>query len=71
MATRIAAKCPVFDFPSQMKGNVLPTNADVLRSYQFKRNKFKCELSSKEPEVSKVAEIIAVNIEEIWSRAYP
>lgn len=67
--TRVAAKCPVFDFPSQMKGNVLPTNADVLRSYQFERNKLKCELSSKEPEVSKVAEIIAVNIEEIWSRA--
>lgn len=36
--TRKVTSCPIFGSPSDLKDNVLPTNADVMKYFLFVRN---------------------------------
>ena len=67
--TRNKLKCLIFGDAKELSNNVLPTFEDVMQYYLFVKHKLKPETTSKEPSVSSIAEIIAVDLEKVWLKA--
>lgn len=67
--TRKVLKCPVFGSPSQLSTCTLPTYADTMKFYLLVKNSLKNSGTGKEPTAAAISEIVAVRIEEVWSRA--
>jgi len=55
-----------FGDAKELCNNVLPTFEDVMQYYLFVKHILKPEITSKEPSVSSIAEIIAVDVEKVW-----
>lgn len=67
--TRNKLKCLIFGDAKELGNNVLPTFEDVMQYYLFVKHKLKPEITSKEPSVSSIAEIVAVDVEKVWLKA--
>lgn len=67
--TRKKVSCVIFDAPSEMPDNQLPTYADVMKFYNLTKQKLKYELNNKDPPHHNVAEIVTTKVEQIWDKA--
>ncbi|XP_050527619.1 uncharacterized protein LOC126897791 [Daktulosphaira vitifoliae] len=67
--TRNKSKCLIFGDAKELSNNVLPTYEDVMQYYLYVKHQLKPDITSKEPSVSSIAEIVATNIENIWHKA--
>lgn len=62
-----SAGCPILGAPSELPLSQLPTNADVLKSYQYVR--YHLKVSALEPTISEISNQIADNVRAVWTRA--
>lgn len=68
--TRKAFKCPIFgNSCGGLKTNVLPTQEEVMKFYEWTRQQLKIEKNGKDPSFADVATIITSKLEEIWASA--
>ena len=67
--TRQKVACIIFGPPSEMPENQLPTYTDVIKFYNFTKQKLKSELNNKDPFHHDVAEHVLQQIEQIWDKA--
>ncbi|KAK0043374.1 hypothetical protein Bpfe_027193 [Biomphalaria pfeifferi] len=67
--TRKKVSCVIFDAPSEMPDNQLPTYADVMKFYNLTKQRLKYELNNKDPPHHNVAEIVITKVEQIWDKA--
>ncbi|KAK0055675.1 hypothetical protein Bpfe_014950, partial [Biomphalaria pfeifferi] len=67
--TRKKVSCVIFDAPSEMPDNQLPTYADVMKFYNRTKQRLKYELNNKDPPHHNVAEIVITKVEQIWDKA--
>lgn len=67
--TRKAFKCPIFGNSCGLKTNVLPTQEEVMKFYEWTRQQLKIEKNGKDPSFADVATIITSKLEEIWASA--
>jgi len=59
MKTRHDSTCPVFSIPSILPQTVLPTYADMMKSFVFVRDDLKAGGATKDPAVADVAKLVA------------
>lgn len=69
MKRRSETKCVVFGAPKELKDNILPTYADVMRHYLWVRSDFLWKLKNKDPAIADICEVVARDIETIWNKA--
>lgn len=67
--TRTELQCPVFGTPREFSKLVLPTYEDMIKYYLYVRNDLKLDETTKEPTVTEVSEVVASEIEELWTKA--
>lgn len=67
--TRTELQCPVFGTPREFSKLVLPTYEDMIKYYLYVRNDLKLDETTKEPTVAEVSEVVASEIEELWTKA--
>ncbi|CAG9794368.1 unnamed protein product [Diatraea saccharalis] len=67
--TRKDLRCPLFGDPIKFSNNMLPTYCDVIKHYLWIRKEILELNNGKDPSVKDICEIIASEIEAIWSRA--
>lgn len=69
MKRRSETNCVVFGAPERLKDNILPTYADVMRHYLWVRSDLLWKLNNKDPAISEICEIVALDTETIWNKA--
>lgn len=67
--TRKDLRCPLFGDPIKFSDNMLPTYCDVIKHYLWIRNEMLELNNGKDPSVKDLCEMIASDIEAIWSKA--
>ncbi|CAH0562737.1 unnamed protein product [Brassicogethes aeneus] len=68
--TRKDTECPVFGAPSMLKKNVLPTYADVIKSYLYIRQTLMGSApNGAEPTLGNIADILIEELKVIWAKA--
>lgn len=67
--TRNKLKCLIFGDAKELGNNVLPTYEDIMRYYLYVKHQMKPKITSKEPSISSIAEIVAIDIEKVWLKA--
>lgn len=68
--TRDKWKSPLFGDPCELKDNMLPTYADVMKYYEWVRRKIKLERNTKkEPSYKEIEAIVVTKVANIWKKA--
>ncbi|ESN92944.1 hypothetical protein HELRODRAFT_165085 [Helobdella robusta] len=67
--TRKELFCEVFGLPTDLLGNVLPTNSDVMKCYLWNRNLLKESANGKDPSVNNISRLILTELKQIWQKA--
>lgn len=61
--------CNIFGIPVQLKENVLPTYADLMKHFLWIKNDLLWKGNNKNPSVKDISEIVSCDIERIWKKA--
>ena len=56
--TRLQWECPIFGHPKQLSETYLPTYDDIMKYYLYIRHELKPDITSKEPTVSEILDIL-------------
>lgn len=67
--TRLQWDCPIFGYPKVLSDTYLPTYDDVMKFYLYVRHELKPDISSKEPKVSEILDIVMEKVENVWVKA--